>query len=258
MRHIFYDTTEYRRLQSRKTKSAWQRGIHNSKRLPLEERRCKRKNCLNIFRIKPYDVKEFCSQSCSAIYNNIKRGSLTNEWRKNIARSMTGISNQSKGKHLVPRLEKICPGCHAVFLTERWKNNKHCSNLCSIRIIGSRPTSPKAARAISGIRPDIDSDIYFFSRWEANFARLLNLLKIKWIFQPKTFILKSQKYTPDFYLPKYKTYVEIKNFLSDYSHKRDQEFRFLYPKIKLSLILKKDYLELQERFSSFVKKWEFS
>ena len=129
---------------------------------------------------------------------------------------------------------------------------------CSIHHIGSRPTSPRAARAKAGIRYDIDPNLYFFSRWEANFARILNLLKVKWKFQPKTFELKTQKYTPDFYLSGEDTYVEIKNFLSEYSRKRDSEFRELYPDIKLKLILKVDYLELQEKFSLLIKNWEFS
>jgi hypothetical protein len=124
--------------------------------------------------------------------------------------------------------------------------------------IGSRPTSPKAARAKAGIRPDIDPELYFFSRWEANFARILNLLKVKWIFQPRTFNLETQKYTPDFYLPDKDTYVEIKNFLSAYSANRDREFRKLYPSTKLELILKSDYLKLQEQFSPYIENWEFS
>ena len=159
---------------------------------------------------------------------------------------------------MIPPLLKNCITCKKEFTTPRWQNHKYCSVACSISDIGGRPTSPKAARAKAGIRPDIDSKMYFFSRWEANFARIMNLLKIKWIFQPKTFDLNTQKYTPDFYLPDYNEYIEIKNFLSEYSLNRDQEFRRLYPKTKLILVLKEDYLKLQKKFSPVIKKWEFS
>ncbi len=87
---------------------------------------------------------------------------------------------------------------------------------------------------------------------------MLNLRKIKWKFQPRTFNLKTQRYTPDFYLPHNDTYIEIKNFLSEYSLKRDREFRELYPDKKLVLILKEDYLNLQKEFSPVIKNWEFS
>lgn len=82
-------------------------------------------------------------------------------------------------------------------------------------------------------------------------------LKIKWRHQPKTFQLETQKYTPDFYLPQSDTYIEIKNFLSDYSRIRDEQFRKLYPKIKLKMILKKDYLKLQKKYAPHIKKWEY-
>jgi hypothetical protein len=123
--------------------------------------------------------------------------------------------------------------------------------------VGSRPTSPKAARAKAGIRLDIDPKIYFFSRWEANFARILDLMAIKWVHQPARFQLKVQKYTPDFYLPDFGIYVEIKNYLSEYSSNRDSQFRELYPHLNLSLILKPEYLKLQEKFAPLIKEWEY-
>ena len=218
MRYSFYDSTEYKKAQAERTKQAWKAGCFENQLAKMEDRKCKRNDCGNIFRLKTYQQKDFCSQSCSAIYSNLRRGPLTDEWR----------------------------------------NHKYCCVRCSMNDIGSRPTSPRAARAKSGIRKDISPNIYFFSRWEANFARIMNLLNIKWIFQPKTFDLKYQKYTPDFYLPQYNSYIEIKNFLSDYSLKRDQGFRSLYPKEKLILILKEDYLRLQEQFSSHIENWEFS
>ena len=135
---------------------------------------------------------------------------------------------------------------------------RFCSVKCAVHVTGSQPTSPRAARAKAGIRLDIDPKIYFFSRWEANYARILNLKKIKWIHQPQRFKLSTQYYTPDFYLPKTGTYIEIKNFLAEYSQKRDQDFRRLYPKEKLILILKVDYKKLEKKYAPIIKEWEFS
>lgn len=233
-------------------------GYHYSNLAETEIRTCKRVSCVNSFNVKRYDPKRFCSQRCAAIFNNTKRGPLGYEVRAKISSSLQGRTNKYKGKILVLRLIKKCKYCEKQFETPRWQDHIYCSTKCSIRDIGSRTTSPKAARGKSGIRSDISSEISFYSRWEANFARILNLLGIKWEFQPSTFNLKTQKYTPDFYLPEYKVYIEIKNFLSDYSFKRDQKFRRIYPEIKLILILKDDYLILQDKFAPFINNWEFS
>lgn len=86
----------------------------------------------------------------------------------------------------------------------------------------------------------------------------MSLLKVEWIHQPQTFQLESQKYTPDFYLPQLDLYIEIKNFLNDYSRNRDEEFRRVYPNLKLELILKKEYLLLEDQYADEIPMWEFS
>lgn len=260
MRHIFYDLIDYQKGQSKIAKSAWKRGSYNHLLSKVEERKCKKQGCGNVFKVKYYDPKQFCSRNCSAAHNNSTRGPMSLETRLKISESIkkSPYHYTAKGKIIVPRLIKNCLNCGKKFATPKWQNHKYCCVGCSINDIGSRPTSPKAARAKAGVRLDISSTLYFFSRWEANFARIMDLLKIKWVFQPKTFDLKYQNYTPDFYLPKYDVYIEIKNFLSDYSLKRDNSFRKLYPKEKLILILKSDYLKLQDDFSRHIKNWEFS
>jgi len=226
-----------------------------------EIRECARKECKNNFSVQPSDPKRYCSSRCSALVNNMGR-TLSIVSRSKIAKALTGRKYPNRPKK--PPEYRIClnPDCGKSFLVRYWKpaNNpiRYCSVKCSMHVTGSQPTSPRAARAKAGIRPDIDPDIYFYSRWEANYARILNLKKIKWTHQPKRFKLKSQYYTPDFYLPQKNTYVEIKNFLSDYSKKRDEEFRQFYPKEKLILILKVDYKKLEKKYAPMIKEWEFS
>lgn len=64
-------------------------------------------------------------------------------------------------------------------------------------------------------------------------------------------------YTPDFYLPEEDTYIEVKNFMWKYSKERDEKFRTLYPTLKLKLILKDEYLELERKYSAFIVSWEY-
>ncbi|MDP4001586.1 MAG: hypothetical protein Q8P69_00870 [bacterium] len=258
MKHIFYSSPLYRSKQAEITKRGWQKGKYKNQITALEVRVCARVGCKKHFKVKKFDPKKFCSQSCSAKVNNSNRPAMTLETKLKIAGSMFGRPSIFKGKILVQRLNKKCRKCGKSFNTTRWQNHLYCSVNCAMKDIGGRPTSPKAARAKSGIRLDIDSQIYFFSRWEANFARILNLLKIKWVFQPGVFDLKFQKYTPDFYLPEYDLYVEIKNFLSDYSARRDMAFRKLYPDKNLLLILRPEYTKLQSDFAEYIEEWEFS
>jgi hypothetical protein len=48
MNKDFYSTNEYRKLQSEKTRLAWQLGLHDGIRARIEERKCKRKDCSNL------------------------------------------------------------------------------------------------------------------------------------------------------------------------------------------------------------------
>lgn len=258
MTHNFYSQKEYRETQSEITKKNWDAGVFNFMR-KKEKRTCKREGCKNIFEVIPSDPKIYCSHACAALVNNAKRGPMSDVQKKKISRTLTGRKNPYAGKIKVPRDKLVCanPKCRKEFIVERWMKRKYCSNKCHMAVTGGRPTSPRAARGKAGIRFDIDKNIYFYSRWEANYVRLLNYLGVKWQYQPKTFDIKTQNYTPDFYLPERDTYVEVKNFMWKYSKIRDRKFRKLYPNIKLTLLLKDDYLKLENKYSHLIKNWEF-
>ena len=259
----FYKTKEYREKQSLIMKRNWKNGIFDFI-YKIDKRRCSREGCGVIFEVVPSDKKVYCSRSCGAVINNGKRGPMSDAQKLKISKKLQGrkhdgFKNPLKGKIKVPRVEIVCanPKCKKIFLVERWMKRKYCSNQCHMTVMGGKPTSPKASKGKAGIRQDISKNIYFYSRWEANFARLLNYLKIKWKYEPKTFDLGLQKYTPDFYLPDSNEYIEVKNFLWKYSKERDKKFRKLYPDIKLKLLLSNDYLKLQIKYAKFIKNWEY-
>lgn len=57
--------------------------------------------------------------------------------------------------------------------------------------------------------------IKYRSKWEVYFAKLLLYSDIRNIYEPKRFFLtKTLSYLPDFYLPDYNVYVEVKGVLS--------------------------------------------
>lgn len=88
-------------------------------------------------------------------------------------------------------------------------------------------------------------------------ARLYIFLGVDWLFTPKSFDIGGQKYTPDFYLPETDTYVEAKNFWGEYSRKRDEKFRALYPDITLQVILKSEYEKLEAKYAKRIPCWEY-
>lgn len=255
----FYASLIYRAKQSEKAKLNWENGRMDFLRKKVE-RHCSRKGCPNIFNTIPSDPKFYCSKSCATIVNNSKR-ILSLDTKIKISRALRGRKYPERPRQSPKFSVCLYQKCQKTFKIRYWRptNNpvKYCSRSCAIKDIGGRVTSPLAARAKVGIRPELSKTIYFYSRWEANFARLMNFLNVKWVHQPKRFQLESQKYTPDFYLPEHDIYIEIKNFLSDYSKDRDMQFRKLYPKEKLILILKNDYRELQNKYSEKIKGWEY-
>jgi hypothetical protein len=258
MGYDFYQSKEYRRKQSVIMKENWREGVYNF-HCKREKRVYVREGCGKIFEVTPSDPKIYCSQNCSASVNNKKRSPHSLETRLKISSSLKGTKSPFRGVIKVPRIKTVCANsrCKKVFLAERWIGRKFCSNKCAMKVVGGKPTSPKAARGKAGIRKDISKIIYFYSRWEANIVRLFNYLGIEWVYQPKTFDLCSQNYTPDFYLPEHNIYLEVKNFLWKYSKIRDRKFRKLYPDINLILLLKKDYLKIENKYSYLIKNWEY-
>jgi hypothetical protein len=98
-----------------------------------------------------------------------------------------------------------------------------------------------------GIREDLDQ--YFRSSWEANFARILNYLGIKWYFEPKKFeISEGKTYTPDFYLPQLDTWVEIKGYWFDDAYEKYIKFITEYYQLRVKLIEANKYRWLIDRY----------
>jgi|SRR3989344_27978 len=253
----FYSSQGYRLKQSFLTRENWKRGRFDFLS-QKSQRECVRVECQNKFLAAPSDPKKYCSRNCAAVVNNSAR-----KWseivKRKISQALRGRESLSKGIIKVPRSEVICKNanCRKRFFAERWKKARFCSNQCVMNVVGRRPTSPRAARGKAGIRRDISPTIYFYSRWEANIARLYTYLGISWQYAPTTFDIGGHTYTPDFYLPETGVYVEVKNFWWKYSRIRDEKFRKLYKNLQLEVILKEHYLSLEKQYAHFIPNWEY-
>lgn len=254
----FYADPSYKKKQADITRENWKSGIYNFKIMPLTSRLCKNSNCDKSFLVKPYDSKLYCSKRCSAFVNNSGRKTSTLT-KMRISMALKLLPKSKRGKHFSkPKVKLICVGCKKTFELVPYlsKTQKYCSIHCNIVALGRKTTSPKASKGKNGIRMDIDSKINFYSTWEANIARVFNLVGLKWEFSPRIFDLGKHTYRPDFYLPDFDMFVEVKNFLSPYSLERDTLFRQRYPNIKLELILKEDYLNIKSNYKELIDNWE--
>ena len=111
---LFYWDLDYRKRQSEISKNNWQKGLYSALVKPLETRKCKNKNCSNLFSVKPYDPKVFCSRSCAASFNNIGR-TQSEEARRKISLAAQKQMSRFKGVDKVKRVSKLCLNCKKEF-----------------------------------------------------------------------------------------------------------------------------------------------
>ena len=88
----------------------------------------------------------------------------------------------------------------------------------------------------------------FRSNWEIEIAELLHELGIEFEYEPERFYFRAEgeSYLPDFYLPEYNVWIEVKGYMDKKSLKRVKLFKkyygaeygfFLYEKEERELIL---------------------
>ncbi|MBN1892128.1 MAG: cytidylate kinase family protein [Clostridiales bacterium] len=95
---------------------------------------------------------------------------------------------------------------------------------------------------------------------EAEFARILDMYQIEWKYEPKTFPVDwdaegniTLAFSPDFYLPKFDTYLELTTMSQKYVTEKNRKLkkvRELYPGINIKIVYKKDFISLIERFKN--------
>jgi len=109
-----------------------------------------------------------------------------------------------------------------------------------------------------GFRDDLGH--YVRSNWEADFARILQLHRIQYTYEPRTFSLTAKdgrilSYTPDFYTPQDNMFYEIKGWLHDADQEKMQLFEEQYPQYHFTLISATKFAELALQYKKLVR-WE--
>lgn len=99
----------------------------------------------------------------------------------------------------------------------------------------------------------------FKNQAESEFAHLLDMYNIEWKYEPKTFPIEwdaegnvTKAFSPDFYLVKFDTYIEITAMNQKYVTEKNSKLkrmRKLYPGTNVRIVYKKDFNSLVERFN---------
>jgi len=100
--------------------------------------------------------------------------------------------------------------------------------------------------------------IPFANESEQEFARILDFYKISWEYEPTTFPIAwdeegyvRESFTPDFYLPDYRIFIELTTMKQSLVTKKNRKARLFeqhYPDIPIKLFYGRDYKALLVKF----------
>lgn len=178
--------------------------------------------CKNCNTRLSYGQPSFCSRSCSASYNNARRAPRTTESKIKTANSLIAFNKKANKvhtptKYLYPytKLYGIytCHCCHKEFWQTRYYQ-KCCSVSCRDNI---RSQNKCRKTQIQYFNVNENKNVVLQSSWEVKIAEWLDTNNINWTrpavrvkwYDP--ILQKYRTYLPDFYLPLYDFYLDVKN-----------------------------------------------
>jgi hypoxanthine phosphoribosyltransferase len=99
----------------------------------------------------------------------------------------------------------------------------------------------------------------FAHPFERDFARILTYYRVRWAYEPTAFALSwdangepAELFTPDFYLPDQRLYVELtamRQRLVTRKHRKVRRLRELYPNVRIKLLYRRDYQRLATAYA---------
>lgn len=150
------------------------------------------------------------------------------------------------------------PALYDLTLNTDGLSAKECAELIGFAADGKKRHRAEANDALSerAVHP------CFKHPAEIEFAKILDLYHMDWKYEPKTFPVEwdaegnvTMAFSPDFYLPKFDTYIEITTMNQKYvtiKNKKARKLRELYPGINVKIVYKKDFHALLKRFGDVI------
>lgn len=171
-----------------------------------------------------YQTKKnkFCSSSCAATFNNLKRLPRTDESKAKTSITLKGKARFPKGsisltKTICKIYYKTCTVCDKIFVLPKSRVRKTCSRECQTHAsVGNRTYTNGRRLNIYYFNKHEQREVLLESSWEHEIAKWLDNSNIVWI-RPKPIkwfdndTNKTRLYYPDFYLPEKHLYLDPKN-----------------------------------------------
>ena len=196
------------------------------------------KLCKGDFESRPFEKRVFCSKECLNRWNSEdkKNGHFhTKETKEKIRAALKGrftgknnsfyVSSQDgKGRigynELKPKVERICPICNKIFLTEQWRKKKFCSLECVYKRPGQGGYHAGSVTNFKSgwYESPIAGKVWLDSSYEFIMAKYLDERKYQWTKNKIGFdyIWKDDKvhlYIPDFYVKDLDIWIETKGYM---------------------------------------------
>ncbi len=171
------------------------------------------------FNINKY--RKHCSWKCS----NTKQH--TQETRDKISQNLKGRRVGAAEYSYMGYEDRSCIVCQVAFKIRKWSKRRTCGNReCTkeiFRINSKGKVGGYRPNATKNYKSGMYRGIWMDSSWEIKLAKILDEKKIVWekstkhkfIYYDKQNV--KRRYYPDFYLPEYNIYVEVKGFWTEES-----------------------------------------
>lgn len=186
--------------------------------------------------------------------------------QKYCSRQCAGLSDDNPRR--VERPNAICAACGKQYQPGPGDMGVVCSRRCWAAIKTQRVPGSPHPKGKGGKRADL-GNVYFRSRWEANWARYLNWLiqfgeVQSWAFEPETFEFKNIRRGTRFYTPDFRVvnkdgsveYHEVKGWMTPESRTRLKRMAKYYPAVKIIVIDKAYYRDVAKKVSACIPGWE--
>ena len=205
------------------------------------------------------NLQKTCSQQCSSammvttrrIRGNYEQTSEQRE-KKSVSCKATYASRDVFGPELRKKFSETMKRTW-----ERTRTNSKSNVLGGVIVhhLQREGRTISSSKGRSGRRDDL-GNLFFRSRWEANVARVFNFQGKKWVFEPQIFILETTSYTPDFWLPDEKIFVEVKGYMNEISQRKLDEFTKYHPEHTVQIIGREEYDQFKFQYADKIAEWE--
>jgi hypothetical protein len=186
------------------------------------EKQCQ--ECEKTYFISPSkaDKSKFCSRECRVNNSRVhtaKANCLSCNKEFIVKRNKKYCSRECYNKEVKNEVLQIkCQNCGKEYEKPKNRATKYCNKTCQ-HIAQSSGLAEVPSNGRMGFRHDLNSNYFFKSSLEADYARWCEATGKSYIYEHKTFTVqykgKDKQYTPDFYHPDEDRYVETKAIRRD-------------------------------------------